>query len=350
MTSESGCNSHTSRARHDPKTPREAHGYDAGAMTARFFQRACRVSVGTVEATDLRVTFKVKKSMAREPNTCELEVYNLSQFSRASLQEKHLEVKVEAAYGSISSSVSVIDPKTGRAYEDRHAIVFQGQVRTIDHVRDGPNWVTKVYAGDGDLFWKYAQVTGGWEGNVKVATILDELLSAAEKQGIPIDTKDARRRVQTFFGAYENGWAYKGKTRDALTSVLTGLTPKQEWSVQDGRMAITTEGEPTSDIVVDLAPDSGLIGWPEGLIGAQRYDALRSKDKKLRHRATFIKAKCLLNPTLRAGALVRLMSKSHPGLYRIEELQHSGDTHGQDWHSELTLSVAKPVGQKKAVG
>lgn len=50
------------------------------------------------------------------------------------------------------------------------------------------------------------------------------------------------------------------------------------------------------------------------------------------------KVKSLLQPTIEPGGYVQVKSKSINGeFFRVETLTHIGDTHAQDWHTEMVL-------------
>jgi hypothetical protein len=54
------------------------------------------------------------------------------------------------------------------------------------------------------------------------------------------------------------------------------------------------------------------------------------------------KVKSLLQPQLEPGGYVQLKTESILGeFFRIEELTHTGDTDGSEWHTEITLRFAK---------
>lgn len=54
------------------------------------------------------------------------------------------------------------------------------------------------------------------------------------------------------------------------------------------------------------------------------------------------KVKSLLQPLIEPGSFVQLKTKSILGeFFRVEKLTHSGDTHGNEWHTELLLRYPK---------
>ena len=53
---------------------------------ARLFRRVYRVQVGTLATEDVDVTFKVTRTLAAHPGTCEITLYNLSEAHRRELR------------------------------------------------------------------------------------------------------------------------------------------------------------------------------------------------------------------------------------------------------------------------
>ena len=67
-------------------------------MTA-LFQRRVRLTIGTLQIEGLRTQFKVKKTLKKDPNECEISVFNLSSAHRAALQVQGTPFVLEAGYG-----------------------------------------------------------------------------------------------------------------------------------------------------------------------------------------------------------------------------------------------------------
>jgi hypothetical protein len=111
-----------------------------------------------------------------------------------------------------------------------------------------------------------------------------------------------------------------GKASDVLDKYLTsaGFT----WSIRDGQLQILAKDATTFESVVVLNSASGLIGSPEK--GKEGYITFTS----------------LLDGRLNPGSRVIINSLQVNGVYRIESVNHVGDTWGSDWYSECE---AKPL-------
>jgi hypothetical protein len=263
-------------------------------------KRACTIVVDTVLVEGLRTTFKATKSSKKEPNTCEVSVYNLSKDSRAQMQKKHAKVILQAGY---SNQVKQI---------------FSGDARTVDHIRNGPDWITKIQCGDGEHQYQFSRLSSNFGPNTPVAQVVQAVaksmnLDVSAVPGAIVDMKD------TFLQGYS---AY-GKSAVELERLLTSRG--YSWSIQDGRIQILKGEETVKGTALLFTEKSGLIGSPEH----------GTPDKK--GKPSVLKVKVLLTPELKPGSLIRVESVGTNGNFRVEKVVHSGDTYSNDWYSELEV-------------
>lgn len=277
---------------------------------SRLFRRAIRVIVGSQEilggglGDGLRVQFKVKKTTTKEPNDCEVSVFNLSEQHRAALQAKGTPVLVEAGY------------------EDTTSLIFSGISRYIDHTHSGGDWVTKIQCGDGERAYRYAHVAESFRPGTRVADVFAKVASAME-----IDATEAISAVRSMVPEqFAQGYSAFGKASTEVDRLLVarGL----EWSIQDGRLQVLRKGAAAGGTVVLLSPTTGLVGSPSH--GTPEHSSKTGKKK-----APVLKAKALLQPAIRAGGTIQIESATIRGNYRVQVLTHSGDTHGGDWYSDV---------------
>lgn len=271
----------------------------SGLPTTRLFGRAVRVIIDGLLIEDLRVQLKVKKTSKKEPNECHLTIWNLSPESRKALSSKGAKVIVEAGYvGSI-------------------ARIFSGNARSVDHLHDGPNWLTKVQCGDGETAYRYALVTESFKPGTAVA---DVFAKAAQATGL--DVTDAVNTVRVRVSdQFTQGYTAHGRAALEVDRLLKGRG--LEHSIQNGKLQVLPTGTATREQAVLLSPDTGLIGSPE-------HGTAERKTK-----AQALKAKSLLQPDLAPGRKCRIESEAITGDFRIETVEHKGDTAGGEWYSEI---------------
>lgn len=281
-----------------------------------LFSRAAGVIVGKtgleegIAIEGLRVSFRIQKTLERTPNTCDLRIWNLSERTRGLIQGKGLPVLVVAGY----------EGETGQ--------IFAGDSRTVDHVKEGADWVTRIQCGDGEAAYAAARVS---ESFGKGTPVVDVILSLVKKLGVKAGNSEKRVRSETRlqFEQLAHGYALQGKVSNELDTLLRAK--QLTWSIQDGALQLLGPRELLPGEGVLLDSDHGLIGTPSH--GSPPADG----------KPSLLKARSLLQPVFRPGGRVRLRSsglRGGGGDYRIERLGIVGDTAGGDWYSDLELSPA----------
>lgn len=267
---------------------------------ARLFNRKVNVVVDSVLVSELRVTFKVKKTLRKEPNTCEVTITNASQSTRASMKSKGAIVIVQAGYEGFLEQI------------------FTGDARVIEHKKDNADWITSVQCGDGERAYNHKRISKSYASGTKIANILTDVVKT-----LGVDPGNAINSVGEIVENLPGGYVAHGRAGAELDRLLIGRG--FEWSVQDGRLQLLKTGK-TTNVLTVLTPDTGLIGSPE----------YGSPDKK--GGAGFLKVKTLLQPQIRPGGKVRIKTSSVDGLFRAEAVTHEGDTAGGAWYTDLELS------------
>lgn len=262
--------------------------------------------VNDVEVRGLRLVFKAKKTKVPDPNNLDLKIYNLAPTRREAL------AKVAAAPIILVAG-----------YQGGAQVIFSGAARTIDHVREGPDWVTHVQSGDGEV--AFSQVgAASFAGGARLADVVEELTG---QMGVNAADALTQLRRGDFAGAnkiFLGGFAAAGRSVVYLDQALKAAGI--EWSIQDGTLQLTDPGKATQERAYVLSADSGLVGSPDhGAPGKNGEPPL-------------LKARCLLNGELRPGRAVSIDSVGRSGFYRVETVEHSGDTHGADWTTTVEAS------------
>lgn len=278
-------------------------------MTA-LFTRNVRIIAGSLLVENLRVQFKVKKSIEKEPNECEATIYNLSESSRAALQSKGSRIVIEAGYGRDTAQI------------------FSGDSRFIDHSHQGADWLTKIQCSDGERAYRYTRVNESFAAGQSRGTVFRRLV-----QGSGLDTREAQQTVDGLLGQLTQGYAAFGKLSTELDRLLkgTGLT----WSIQDNRLQVLQEDAPTKDTAVLLSSSSGLIGSP-----VHGSPVEGSAPGTVTRKPQVLKVKSLLQPAIRPGGRIKLDVENKQldnAVFRVLTVTHTGDTHGQDFYSEAEV-------------
>jgi len=281
----------------------------------RLFDRRCRLVVGlpqtdystvapdAIEVDGLRVQFKVVKTDTKEPNTAEVSVWNLSPESRAIVSAKGSKLLVIAGYA------------------DTVRQVFTGDVRLVDHTRDGAHWVTKLQAGDGERAYLYAQASDSFKSGTPALVVAERLASL-----LGLDPGNLAGEVALAAVTFTQGYSARGRVSAELDRLLKGLG--LAWSIQDGRLQVLAPGAAAPGATsIEISPTTGLVGSPE-------HGSAPEKGKP-----AVLSVKSLLLPELRPGSRFSLVSESATGGYVASKVEHTGDTAGGEWYTTVEASL-----------
>lgn len=277
-------------------------------MNNLFNKRAIEVTIGTKLITGLKMEFKVLKTLDKKPNTAEVKIYNLSSATRATFQKPKLPALIMAGYDNYISQV------------------FSGYLREPSTQQTGTDIITTFTAGDGEVPTREARINKSFAKGITLDKVIKELGSSLEAAGIHIGEvlgKLNGSKINEAVSQFVNGCVLNGNTWEVFTNMLsrTGY----EASIQDGNLQILELGKANDAKSVLLERSTGLIGSPE-------------KGKK-----GIIKARSLLQPSIYPGRAVQI--KAHydmvaekygiEGFYRCIKVSHIGDTHGNDWYTDI---------------
>ena len=253
----------------------------------------------------LRVQFEISLSNSKTPNHCDLTITNLNKNSRAEFQMKPLIVTIEGGYDG----------------EYQH--IFTGDLRYGSSKLDPPDWETKLQLADGDRAFRSAKVNKSYTSKTPVLTALKDVAGSMGLT-VPTDT-GSNGLLQQFQTQYKSGTAIDGNSRDEMTRLLAPYGA--HWSIQNSKLVIQRETDLTPGTLRVISAKTGMKGSPEA--GAPE----RPGSKK--GNTVTVKVKMTLTPDLYPGQVVQIQSKEITGNFKIKTVKHKGDTHGDDWESEV---------------
>lgn len=249
------------------------------------------------ELSALDCVFSVKKNLKPEPNTCEIKIYNLTQEARRTLETpKKLIVRLDAGYpGAVAQ-------------------LYMGEVRSAHSHREGSDIVTELSTGDSEKELATARINMSIGPKVPAGVALTAICREL-KVGIGNANAMAAKlqaKGVVFFGA---GTVVTGSAKRALIDFCRSAD--LEWSIQDGVLQILDRGKAMQDKAVYLSPSTGLIGSP-------------TIDNK-----GLVSVTALIQPDLRPGRKIQIDAESVKGGFRIQDVEYTGDTAGNEWYAKL---------------
>jgi hypothetical protein len=289
-----------------------------------------------IELGAFRCVFEVKRGDNQTPNSCDVRVYNLSQ-STANQLRANKNANPEFTQLVLKASYGQQPPQQ----------IFWGSITQVRLGReDQRNSYVAFTAADGDEPYNFAPtaftLAAGAQPIGGVRAVIADMarFSAAGRQPItegyipPSLKNNPNRSIR--------GRTYYGDAK----AEMRGLADQHDcvWSVQDGQVQFVPKTGYIPEPAVVISPSTGLIGVPE-----QSQNGL--------------KVRVLLNPTIKIGRLIQLQSTdvnqlrygletksiatnfrssqgqtklNADGLYYAMRADHSGDTRGPNWYTDLT--------------
>jgi len=276
-----------------------------GPVGAEFhgelFGRVARLAVGDrsqaidqgTEFEGFKLTFEIDKTTTSKPNPARISIVNVGDSTAKAVFKRGNRLRLSAGY-------------TGS-----EAVIFFGEIQTVEHYHAGPDLITEIEAVDGAAAFK-AYVSAQFARGASWATIVRTIANGMGLQ-VSADT------LVKFTGGPRYAMSVHGQAFRDLDLIARSIGVS--WCVESGQLIALQPGQAHNRIAVDIGPDSGLVGSPS---------RLEQTAKLKRQRVSF---KSLLQARLHAGALVNLRSERVAGLYRVDRVTHVGDTHGDDWTS-----------------
>lgn len=260
-----------------------------------------------IKITQLRVAFVIGATSDKNANTSKIKVYNLNEKSRSILEQGgDLVAILEAGYKR----------PTGTGLE----VLFKGEIDKSQFRRVGPDWVTTLFIKDGNTAITKVHFEKSFAGPIDLKEIAREVVQKLKDEaGIIVkDLKNLNSEI------IQNGFSANG----LASKILDKLIDKQglEWNIQNGELQIIAPDSSDDEAIV-LTPETGLIGSPV-------------------RRENGIEFRALLQPKVKPGRAVKIISRNINGLFRIRQAQFKGDTHGTPW---FVTAVAVPLKERAPV-
>ena len=268
-----------------------------------MFGRVARLQIqppsgSGVEIDGLRVRFRVHRIPGKQ-DAATVDVWGLGIDTYQQIGDYRTVTRIVAGYedgplGDVCQGQTVRDSVRRQ--------ITDGEVVTTWQVQESATYFQDV------------RLSAAWSGSVTS----DELLSYVARQVGATPAYQAAPRTVT----YARGYALPSDWRAALTSLARDAGAS--WSIANGRLVLVPlDGSAARVRAVVLAPDSGLLGWPQQSDGGN------------------VLARSLLQPGLLPGDAVRIDGDTLPGDYVVQELQHDGASWGDDWSTTIKAKARR---------
>jgi len=274
-----------------------------------------------LDLSELRFRFSVRRGDTQTPNSADIRVYNVSDSTAAKVEGEFTRVVLQAGY------------------EGNCSVIFDG---TIMQVRRGRESSTDTYiditAADGDRAYNFSTIAMSLAAGSKPEDHVAAVLARMSALGI-----DKGYVPESLAGnGLPRGKVLYGMSKDELREIAK--TINTNWSIQDGKFVMVTNGAYVPGEIPVITSATGMVGMPEATQGG-------------------IRVKTLLNPYIKVGGCIQInnasiqgyrfglaMTKgqiasnfkahdairtSNDGIYCVMLADHSGDTRGNEWYTDV---------------
>jgi hypothetical protein len=287
-----------------------------------------------LDVSEMRITFEVRQDDEQSPNNAAIRVYNLSPETTARIKGEYGRVVLQAGYENAS-----------------YGVIFDGNIKQYRQGREqAKTTYLDILAADGDAAFNYAMVNAALPAGSTPRTRLQAAISVMEEHRV----KEGRMMIPGAGGILPRGKVLFGLARAILRQQTENLGAT--WNISNGEVNIVPLTGYLPGEAVVLTSATGLIGRPEQTQGG-------------------ITARCLINPRIQVGGLVKIDNKSintteaakrvaiagaqlpfdkyagiqmfadvaADGLYRVYVIEYSGDSRGLPWWMDLVMLAVDPV-------
>lgn len=302
-------------------------------MSVPQYLRQISLKIGNndtaLDLSNLRIRFSIRRGDLKTPNSADIRMYNVSDQTAQRAQKEFERIVLQAGYAG------------------NYGVIFDG---TIKQVRRGRESQTDTYlditAADGDSAYNFAVMSTSLAAGSTPDGHLQAALQAMASRGITMG------QGMTLSGnKLPRGKVMFGMVRDHLDNL--GKTQDMSWSFQDGQLTLipNTAYLPGEAVVVTSA--TGMVGLPEQTQNGITVKMLLNPSVKVGRRLQIDNASIQLmryglsiDDLKSNGLATQSVYLDSDGLYRSIVVNHSGDTRGNEWYTDvicLAIDATIPI-------
>lgn len=257
-------------------------------------------SNGVAFGNEFHISFTVKKPLKGDtPNDGTVTIYNLNKTSR-DLWE---------------ADDAVIELYTG--YQDQQvSLMMSADVDWAYSRREGPDWITVINFSEGGKDIRDTFISKSYTNPVNDKKVIDDVIGnfkTVEKGTIKGLTDSVKK----------NGLSISSLTKGVLNNIAS--THKVDWTVQDNKLHVLPEKGLITDFLVELTPQTGLIGTPTKTRSQEKGKAV----------IWGCDITCLIIPGIYPGRGIKLTSDTVSGTYKVINATYDGSNFEDNWTCTL---------------
>jgi hypothetical protein len=283
------------------------------------------------------IVFTVTHWTVDTPNNLALRIYNLNDQTATQIRKEFTQIVLRAGY---PGNFGIIFQGTIK-HVAKGAVA--GDISDLDDVRSGNETARDTYldifAAEGDEAYNFGIINqtlaAGYTPemvNQAIGAAMGAATSPATNYGVPWSTKPLPATVPQ--RPAPRGRVLYGMARShaRVLARSNGL----DWAIQGGALQWLPQSAYLPGAAIVLNSKTGLIGVPtqteEGLAVRSLLDPALGPGQRIQIANKLIQAAA---PDQSFTALNTLPSIAADGFYKILYVDHSGDTRGNDWYSDM---------------
>lgn len=249
-----------------------------------------------------RLGFTVQKNTMGSVNSSQIVIYNLSQKTRQIIAKSGTNIILQAGYKQGNLTLQTI---------------AKGSVSNTISERQGGDIITTINALDGAQGTAIGRFSNSYKGQIELSKIVEDV--ARKIPGVQV----SKNEIKLTDKMGKKGATFTGR----CTHILDRLSRHWgfSWSIQNGVFKALPD-ESTSGNLFEISTKLGNL-----IHTTPRIDNVLQV-------VTGVEINSVLDPRIQPYDQVKLTSSVSPsldGTYQITNLTHSGDTHGNQWVTNL---------------
>src|SRR5690606_16041429 len=188
-------------------------------LTAKGKGGSLVLNEGGTNLHDIKIAFSITKNISSTQNAAEIRIWNLSESSRNALGKELDDITLEAGY---------LPPEGG----GNVGIIFKGQIRDVEHRREGNDILTYMTCGEGDKAFRGATIAKTYPAGTEGKDVVEDIYKELEAEGITRGEWKFPDEIKPFKRPY----TVCGGCKTELDTL--GRGHDFYWSVQNGTLEI----------------------------------------------------------------------------------------------------------------
>ena len=261
-----------------------------------------------ISVSDLRIVFEITKDQLGYPNLAMIDIWNLNRDNQSRVKNIFDKVLLNAGY------------------DENDGLIFRGEIRNVLKVRQGPDLITRIWAGSNDRGIKegFLNYTAG--SNTQIRSIIEEAAKTFDDVVIG--------RIDELVGSNKiKGESFSGSTRQILDRLKNDYG--FDWFVDDGKLNVLTPTGTlnTPQTAVVISSTTGMLRVPAITERGVLVTTLLDHNIKI---GKLIKVKSQTTEVQLGNLFFRNIDRTlGEGVYKAIKIIHKGDTHGPLWQTTV---------------